>query len=115
MQKKTFTFKLSDDGYYELLKYMPYFRKVYFFGIIGVFVISTVLFLYWNHAFQESAEYIFPSDVRIYIASDVPSSIGVWFIPCGTPGVVSVFPLPNPCFPETISPTFKREIPASKR
>ncbi|MGG4169270.1 hypothetical protein ABEW00_17650 [Rossellomorea vietnamensis] len=55
MQKKTFTFKLSDEGYYELLKYMPYFRKVHFFGIIGVFVISTVFFLYWNHEFQESA------------------------------------------------------------
>ncbi|KPL58323.1 hypothetical protein [Rossellomorea vietnamensis] len=55
MQKKTFTFKLSDEGYYELLKYMPYFRKVHFFGNIGVFVISTVLFLYYNHAFQESA------------------------------------------------------------
>ncbi|MGG4169255.1 hypothetical protein ABEW00_17570 [Rossellomorea vietnamensis] len=55
MQKKTFTFKLSDDGYYELLKYMPYFRKVYLFGIIGVFVISAVLFLSLNHSFQESA------------------------------------------------------------
>jgi hypothetical protein len=55
MQKKTFTFKLSDDGYYELLKYMPYFRKVYFFGNIGLFMISTVFFLYWNHEFQESA------------------------------------------------------------
>ncbi|TMU87128.1 hypothetical protein FGG79_03030 [Bacillus sp. BHET2] len=55
MQKKTFTFKLSDDGYYELLKYMPYFRKVYIFGNIGLFVISIVLFLYWNHEFQESA------------------------------------------------------------
>ena len=55
MEEKTFTFKLSDDGYYELLKYMPYFRKVYFFGIIGLFVISTVFFLYWNHEFQESA------------------------------------------------------------
>jgi hypothetical protein len=55
VQNKTFTYKLSDDGYYELLKYMPYFRKVYFFGIIGLFVIFTVLFLYWNHAFQESA------------------------------------------------------------
>jgi hypothetical protein len=55
VQKKTFTFKLSDDGYYELLKYMPYFRKVYFFGNIGVFVISTVFFLHWNHEFQESA------------------------------------------------------------
>jgi hypothetical protein len=55
VQKKTFTFKLSDDGYYELLKYMPYFRKVHFFGIIGVFVISAVFFLYWNHEFQESA------------------------------------------------------------
>jgi hypothetical protein len=55
VEKKTFTFKLSDDGYYELLKYMPYFRKVYFFGIIGVFVISAVLFLSLNHSFQESA------------------------------------------------------------
>ncbi|MCA0149686.1 hypothetical protein LCD52_12870 [Rossellomorea vietnamensis] len=55
MQKKTFTFKLSNDGYYELLKYMPYFRKVYFFGIIGVVVISAVLFLSLNHSFQESA------------------------------------------------------------
>jgi hypothetical protein len=55
VQKKTFTFKLSDDGYYELLKYMPYFRKVYLFGNIGLFVISIVLFLYWNHVFQESA------------------------------------------------------------
>ncbi|WGG46520.1 hypothetical protein [Rossellomorea sp. DA94] len=55
MEKKTLTFKLSDDGYYELLKYMPYFRKVHLFGIIGVFVISTVFFLYWNHEFQESA------------------------------------------------------------
>lgn len=55
MQNKTFTFKLSDEGYYELLKYMPYYRKVYFFGIIGLVVISTALFLYWNHAFQESA------------------------------------------------------------
>jgi hypothetical protein len=52
---KTFTFKLSDDGYYELLKYMPYFRKVYLFGIIGVFVISAVLFLSLNNSFQESA------------------------------------------------------------
>ncbi|UTE78498.1 hypothetical protein [Rossellomorea sp. KS-H15a] len=55
MQKKTFTFKLSENGYYELLKYMPYFRKVHLFGIIGVFLISTVFFLYWNHEFQESA------------------------------------------------------------
>ena len=55
MQKKTFTFKLSEDGYYELLKYMPYFRKVYLFGIIGVFVISAVLFLSLNNSFQESA------------------------------------------------------------
>jgi hypothetical protein len=55
VQKKIFKFKLSDDGYYELLKYMPYFRKVHFFGIIGLVVISTVLFLYWNNAFQESA------------------------------------------------------------
>ncbi|MGG3916028.1 hypothetical protein [Rossellomorea vietnamensis] len=55
MQEKTFTFKLSHDGYYELLKYMPYFRKVYLFGNIGLFVISTVFFLYWNHEFQESA------------------------------------------------------------
>ncbi|MCC5803805.1 hypothetical protein [Rossellomorea vietnamensis] len=55
MQKKTFTFKLSDDGYYELLKYMPYFRKVYLFGIIGVLVISAVLFLSLNNTFQESA------------------------------------------------------------
>lgn len=55
MEKKTFTFKLSDDGYYELLKYMPYFRKVYFFGIIGVVVISAVLFLSLNNSFQESA------------------------------------------------------------
>ncbi|PFA62933.1 hypothetical protein CN378_17995 [Bacillus sp. AFS015802] len=55
MQKKTFTFKLSDDGYYELLRYMPYFRKVYLFGNIGVYVISIVFFLYWNHEFQESA------------------------------------------------------------
>ncbi len=55
MQKKTFTFKLSDDGYYELLKYMPYFRKVYCFGIIGVFVISVLLFLSLNNSFQESA------------------------------------------------------------
>lgn len=55
MQKKTLTFKLSDDGYYELLKYMPYFRKVHLFGIIGVFVISAVLFLSLNHSFQESA------------------------------------------------------------
>jgi hypothetical protein len=55
VQKKTFTFKLSDDGYYELLKYMPYFRKVYFFGIIGVVVISAVLFLSLNNSFQESA------------------------------------------------------------
>jgi hypothetical protein len=55
MQKKTFTFKLSEDGYYELLKNMPYFRKVYFFGNIGVFVISIVLFLSLNNSFQESA------------------------------------------------------------
>jgi hypothetical protein len=55
VQKKTFTFKLSENGYYELLKYMPYFRKVHLFGIIGVFLISTVFFLYWNHEFQESA------------------------------------------------------------
>jgi hypothetical protein len=55
VQKKTFIFKLSDDGYYELLKHMPYFRKAYFFGNIGLFVISTVFFLYWNHEFQESA------------------------------------------------------------
>jgi hypothetical protein len=55
MQKKTFTFKLSHDGYYELLKYMPYFRKVYFFGNIGVIVISAVLFLSLNNSFQESA------------------------------------------------------------
>jgi hypothetical protein len=34
---------------------MPYFRKVYLFGNIGVYVISTVFFLYWNHEFQESA------------------------------------------------------------
>jgi hypothetical protein len=33
----------------------PYFRKVYLFGNIGVFVISTVFFLYWNHEFQELA------------------------------------------------------------
>lgn len=55
MQKKKLTFKLSDDGYYELLKYMPYFRKVHLFGIIGVFVISAVLFLSLNNSFQESA------------------------------------------------------------
>ena len=55
MQNKTFTFKLSDEGYYELLKYMPYFRKVYLFGIIGLFVISIVLFLSLNNSFQESA------------------------------------------------------------
>jgi hypothetical protein len=55
VEKKTLTFKLFDDGYYELLKYMPYFRKVHFFGIIGVFVISTGFFLYWNHQFQESS------------------------------------------------------------
>jgi hypothetical protein len=55
VEKKTLTFKLSDDGYYELLKYMPYFRKVHFLGIIGVFVISIGFFLYWNHQFQESA------------------------------------------------------------
>ncbi|MBW3112493.1 hypothetical protein KYJ26_11665 [Bacillus sp. MCCB 382] len=55
MKKKTFTFKLFDEGYYELLKYVPYFRKVYFFGNIGLFAVSIVLFLYWNHEFQESA------------------------------------------------------------
>ncbi|WGG46508.1 hypothetical protein [Rossellomorea sp. DA94] len=55
MQKKTFTFKLSDDGYYELLKYMPYFRKVHLFGMTGLVVISIALVLYWNHVFQESA------------------------------------------------------------
>jgi hypothetical protein len=55
VQNKTFIFKLSDDGYYKLLKFMPYFRKVYFFGIIGLFVISIALFLYWNHSFQELA------------------------------------------------------------
>ncbi|WGG46487.1 hypothetical protein [Rossellomorea sp. DA94] len=54
MEKKTFTFKLSDEGYYELLKYMPYFRKVYFFGIIGVVVISAGLFLSLYNSFQES-------------------------------------------------------------
>ncbi|RBP00197.1 hypothetical protein [Rossellomorea aquimaris] len=69
MQNKAFTFKLSDEGYYELLKNMPYFRKVYFFGNIGLGVITTVLFLYWNHEFQESAST--PSPVMFAFISQV--------------------------------------------
>jgi hypothetical protein len=55
LQNKSFKFKLSDDGYYELLKFLPYFRRVNFFGIIGILVIWLLLFLYWNNAFQEYA------------------------------------------------------------
>jgi hypothetical protein len=55
LQKKSFKFNLSDEGYYELLKFLPYFRKVNFFGIIGILVIWLLLFLYWNNAFQEYA------------------------------------------------------------
>jgi hypothetical protein len=75
LQNKSFKFKLSDAGFYELLRFMPYFRKVNLFGIVGIIVISTILFFYWNSSFQETAgsssEVMFASIIALILSMAV--------------------------------------------
>ncbi|BCB04064.1 hypothetical protein [Bacillus sp. KH172YL63] len=74
MQPTTFTFRLSDEGYLELLRNMPYIRKMYAFIITVLVTLCTLFSLSINgdlQAYTRSAFEVISAGVIAFLLSFV--------------------------------------------